>query len=216
MEENKFDILEEVEQDIVVNNEELKRELKEYEKLLLAEANRKTVEKSLNLIKFGCFTQKQENQVDFNTLESIPMKKKYKGLYQLYRNLDTLELLFICPLIENNKGSEDERKDLKPYGYDVIYLDQMDDETYQMVVKAAKNTMRTTVSVLYKASFVMYFTYAVITLAFFIYNLVVQTGDFATILFSTFYVTASFFVGLVIVTTLLALLSIKYKKYKEQ
>ena len=33
MEENKFDILEEVEQDIVVNNEELKRELKEYEKL---------------------------------------------------------------------------------------------------------------------------------------------------------------------------------------
>ena len=51
MEENKFDILEEVEQDIVVNNEELKRELKEYEKLLLEEANRKTVEKSLNLIK---------------------------------------------------------------------------------------------------------------------------------------------------------------------
>ena len=49
MEENKFDILEEVEQDIVVNNEELKRELKEYEKLLLEEANRKTVEKSLRV-----------------------------------------------------------------------------------------------------------------------------------------------------------------------
>ena len=68
------------------------------------------------------------------------MKKKYKGLYQLYRNLDTLELLFICPLIENNKGSEDEREDLKPYGYDVIYLDQMDDETNKVIDEYIKET----------------------------------------------------------------------------
>lgn len=216
MEQNQFDLLDEVEKDIEVKPEG-KPELKEYEKLLLAERNRNDFEKAKNLIKFGCFEQKQETSFDFADLEIIPLKKKYKGLYQLYRNTDTMQLMFVCPLVEDNKGDAGERRDLKPYGYDVIYLEVMDSETYHMVSKAAKNNIRNAVSVAYKTSIVLYFVHIAITVAYFIYNIFAQlSSGFVTALFSAFFYSATYFLGILIATPLLFLIMIKYKKYKAE
>ena len=208
MEKNQFELLDEAEQDLKVETPQ-EPQLKEYEKLLILERNRKDLDKAKNLVKFGCFEQKQENTLDFDMLELIPLAKKYRGLYQLYRNVDTMQLLFVCPLVEDNKGDTDERKDLKPYGYDVIYLEVMDNETYQMVSKAAKNNLSNVVSFGYRASFIIYFIYCAFTLAYFIYNLIAA-------LFGAFYYSASYFVGFLVATPILVLLMMKYRKYKAE
>ena len=215
MEQNQFEGLEEVEVADVKPEEDVEN-LKEYEKLLLAERDREDNEKALNLIKFGCFNQKEETVVDFSKLEKIQTPKKYKGLYTLYRNLETMQLEFIAELIENNKGAEDERKDLKPYAYDVIYLEAMDDETYKAVCHAGKNNVRTSISVLYKSSFVCFFVLAAFALYCFIYNLISLQGGFFDRLALGLYYAAPFFVGIFILLPLLVLVSIKYKKYKDQ
>lgn len=216
MEQNNFELLEEVEQDIPAAPAE-KVELKEYEKLLLAERDRKDNEKALSLIKFGCFEQKEEAVLDFNSLELVSTSKKFKGLYSLYRNLETMQLLFVCPLVENNKGDADERKDMKPYAYDVIYLEAMDNETFEMVAKAAKNNLRTKVSFVYKASIVMYFIYIalVVVNSIYIFFQTISSGVLAA-LTSVLYNEDVYFTGLIISTILLVLAMIKYKKYKAE
>ena len=215
MEQNKFEGLDEVEVSDVKPEEEVKG-LKEYEKLLLAERDREDYEKALNLIKFGCFEQKEVTNVDFSKLEKISTPKKYKGLYALYRNLDTMQLEFIAELIENNKGAEDERKDLKPYAYDVIYLEQMDGETYQAVCHAGKNNISSSISVLYKSAFICFFVLIAFGLYCFTYNLISLSGNFFDRLALGLYYAAPFFVGVFILLPLLVLTSIKYKKYKDQ
>ena len=62
MEQLKVEELEEVEKDDFVQPEEKK--LKEYQKLLLAENNRQAYEKAVNLVKFGCFEQKEETELE--------------------------------------------------------------------------------------------------------------------------------------------------------
>ncbi len=218
MEQNQFDLLNEIEKDIEVK-EEPKKELKEYEKLLLLERNRKDYNKALNLIKFGCFEQKQEATIDFNVLERITYKKKYKGLYELYRNVDTMQLQFICPLVEDNKGDVDERKDLKPYAYDVIFLEIMDNETYEMVSKAAKNNIHNIVGFAYVSSFVLYFAHIIITLSMFIYNLIAnstQKVSFLNNLLSSVSSVVVYFISIIIAAPLLVLMMIKYRKYKAE
>lgn len=216
MEQNKFELLEEVEQDIPAQSEN-KVELKEYEKLLIAERDRKDYEKAVNLISYGCFEQKEETTIDFNVLELASTPKKYKGLYSLYRNLETMQLVFICPLVENNKGDVDERKDMKPYGYDVIYLETMDNETYEMVVKAAKNNLKSAVSFIYKTAVVMYFVYLAFTVvtAGWIFFDALSNGALKA-LFSVLYNLDGYFTGLLVSTILLVLATIKYKKYKAE
>lgn len=215
MEKNEFELLEKVEEDIKPEPEKIG--LKEYEKLLLTERNRNDLEKAKNLVKFGCFEQKQETEFDFTGLELIFCAKKYKGLYQLYRDTETMQTMFVCPLVEDNKGDKDERKDLKPYGYDVIYLETMDEETYQMVKKAAKNNIGNAVSAAYKASFILYFIHVAFTLAYFLYNIIANSSSgFSAAIFSAFFYTATYFLGIIITTPILVLIMIKYKKYREE
>lgn len=216
MEQNNFELLDEIEQDIPAQSAE-KPELKEYEKLLLAERDRKDYEKALSLVKFGCFEQKEEATLDFNTLELVATPKKFKGLYSLYRNMDTMQLMFVCPLVENNKGDVDERKDMKPYAYDVIYLEVMDNETFEMVSKAAKNNLRTAVSFAYKTSIVMYFIYIalVVVNSVYIFFQTISNGVIAA-LTSVLYNEDVYFAGLLISTILLVLAMIKYRKYKAE
>ena len=216
MEQNKFELLEEVEQDIVVDPNEIPQ-MKEYEKLLLAERNRKELEVATNLIKFGCFEQKQETTVDFTTLEKIPAKKKYKGLYDLYRNTATDELLFICPLVENNKGDAEENTDMKPYGYDVIYLESMSDDVYKKVCKAAKNNLTNLVSVLYTTAWVLYFIFIAFFLYQFTYILVTVSVQGLWTTLVTVTQNCDIYLGLtIIIGILLSIFNMKLKKYKEQ
>ena len=213
MEELKVEQLEEVEVEKIKPEDEVK--VLEYEKLLLAERNRADFQKAKNLVKFGCFEQKQEKEVAFDKLEQIKTEKKYRGLYTLYRNLDNMQLIFVAPLVENNKGDVDENPNMKPYGYDVLYLDPVDDETYQMVKQAYVRNNVTLLGVLYKASFISFITF--IVLGLFVFGFVffsyLDNGFFLAL--SNGLQGSSYLLGSALITLpLLVLISIKYKKYK--
>ena len=216
MEQNKIDELEPVEVENTVNKEE--KQLKEYEKLLLAENNRELREKAETLVNIGCFNQVQIPVIDFNDYEHINYGNKYKGIYNLYQNKNTNELVFICPLVENNKGDVDEDRSMKPYAYDCIVTEAMDDETYEAVCHAAKNNLSSSVKVLYKSSFITFFVMLALTLFVLIYNLVTlsSSNGFFAALAGALYYSAIFFAIDVIMLPLLVLISIKYKKYKDQ
>lgn len=206
--------LEEQELDLVEKTET--KELKEYEKLLIIEKNRKEAEKAKNLIKFGCFEQKEVETIDFTELELVEGAKAYKGAYKLYRNVNTFELLYVLPLVEDNKGDENERVDLAPYAYDIIYLESMDAETYKMVSHAAKRNLPTLVSRLYVASWVIYIVNALIALSMILYSIFTSQAPLINTLMSAIYTVLANINAAVVATPLLALLSIKYKSYKEE
>ncbi len=219
MEQNNFEELEPIEIDGKVTSE--KKELKEYEKLLLAEANRKLREKAETLVEIGCFDQRQETVIDFNEYDHIAYGTKFKGRYSLYQKKDSMELVFICPLVENNKGAEDENKSMKPYAYDCIFVETMDDETYAAVLHAANNNLSSSVKHLYRASFACFFVILALSAFVFVYNFVssatnATSFDFFSVLASALYYTGMYFAIDVILLPLLVLISIKYKKYKEQ
>ena len=216
MEQNNFEELEAVEIEEKVEYKP-EPELKEYQKLLLKEANREDYEKALNLVKFGCFNQEEKESIDFSRLESIPTAKKFKGIYKLYRNLDTMELLFICPLVENNKGDSEENKNMKPYAYDVITIEAMDKEEYQMVKKAARNNLSSVVKTLYYGSFAAFFTVLtiwVLTLLFCIIKYAEQGLEI--FLTSTVVMLGAMTGALAVAVPLLLIAAIKYRKYKDQ
>ena len=214
MEQNQFEGLEELEQEPV---KEVVDERKEYEKLLLAEANRECYEKAVNLVNCGCFNKKQEPTMDFSKYTTIPNKKKYKGLYTLYQDKETLDLLFVCPLVENNKGDVDEDKSMAPYAYDVLYIETMDYETYKAVLHAAKNNLSSKINVLYRASFVCFFVLLAFALYYIIYTMIISAaGGFFSAFAQACYGAGAYLVGAVLMLPLLVITSIKYKKYKDQ
>ena len=213
MEQNQFEMLEEVDKDLQTEVKP-EPELKEYEKLILEERDRKDLERAKNLVKAGCFEQKAEKKLDFSKLEKVEAKKLYKGLYDLYRNIETLQLMFVCPLVE--KG-DDENKKVTPYGYDVLYVELMDNETYDMVMHAAKNNLTNSVTVLYRSSFVCFFVFLAITVFVFLYNFIVlANGGVLNALASAFFYSATYLGVDCILLGLLTIVSIKYKKYKSQ
>ena len=110
MEQNHFDGLEEVEV-APVNEVNESKEPKEYEKLLKKEEHRQLLMKAINLVKFGCFEQKTELKIDFSRMERIDSNKKFKGLYTLYRNIDTKQLCFVAALVENKVNDYFEKEE---------------------------------------------------------------------------------------------------------
>ena len=216
MEQNQFDGLEEVEMAEVKNEEEVSN-LKEYEKLLLAERDREDYDKALTLIKFGCFSQKEETTVDYTKLEKVS-SKKYKGLYTLYRDLEKMQLLFIAELVENNKGDEDERKDLKPYAYDVIYLEAMDEETYKDVVHAGRNNVSTYISKLVIVADIAEILITVLAVIALIGSAIVGSSSYSGFSLVVYMLinSATFLVGAALGAALLVLMHIRFNKYKAQ
>jgi len=215
MEENKFEQLEEIETDLKVENT---KKLMAYEELLIKEYNRSMLAKATNLINAGCFEQKEESTFDFTSYDYLKTEKSFKG-YKLYQNKENKSLVLIYPLVENNKGDVDERHDLKPYAYDVIYVDNMDDETYKNVMKAAKNNLDPKLNILYKTSLIGYIVYLALFVINFIFSLIYTfdqgiTG--ATILTNILSMNAIWIVGFALSTPVLALLIMKFRKYKDQ
>ena len=215
MEQNQFEGLEAIEQEEVKLN--LKPELKEYEKLLLAEQERQLVEKARALLSYGCFTQKEETVLDF-TIYSRLETKKYKGKYDLYQYIETGELVWICPLIEAG-DDDDKEKVKKPYAYDCVIIDKMDEETYQEVVKAANHNLRSLASVCYKGGVIGYIVLLVFTLVVFINNIIgyFDAGNsFFNAIAGSINSTGVFFGFDVLIALVLVVVSIKFKKYKNQ
>ena len=124
-----------------------------------------------------------------------------------------MQLMFVCPLVEKSE----EKKDVAPYGYDVIYIELMDNETYDMVMRAARNNLTNAVTVIYRASYVCYFALIALTVYVFLFNLITYANSgFSTALSSSLFYSASYIAGCVLATGLQTLVSIKYKKYKNQ
>jgi hypothetical protein len=218
MEQNQFDLMEEPEQDLVYDGKPLP-ELKEYEKLLVAERNRKDYEKAVALVKAGCLKQTEVvGKYDFSKLEKVETKKKYKGIYTLYRNVETMQLFFICPLVENNKGDDSAKQDVKPYGYDVVELELMDDKTFVEVMKAANNNLHPVIGKLYVTAWVVYFLFIAFTLAALVYHLIyyIDNGAGATAVLQALLSCTYHFLGLVISTPLVVLMKLKFDKHKNQ
>lgn len=216
MEQNQFDLMEEPEQDLIYDTKP-EPELKEFEKLLIAERNRKDYEKAVTLVKAGCLKQTEvKGAYDFSKLEKIDTKKKFKGIYTLYRHVETMQLYFICPLVENNKGDDSAKQDVKPYGYDVVELELMDDQTYEQVIKAANNNIHPVAGKFYVTAWVLYFVYIALFVMNYIAVLIslIDGGTGAISPLSALFQNSVYFLGLIIATPLLVLMKIKYDKYK--
>lgn len=183
--------------------------LKEYQKLLLEDMKRKETVKALDEVKLGLFEQKTETEFDFSNYNSVQYGKKYKGLYTLYQNKETFELAFVCPLIENNKGDDNERTDLKPYAYDVLYLDYLDEEAYELVKKAAIHEKSRWIDVFYYMGISLYFVLLALNLIT-IVMLLTMKSQFA----EYFLLCSTLWSCQIIMTVLLPIMAIEYRKYK--
>ena len=215
MEKLEFDELEEVEQNINLSEE--KEEPKEYEKLLQVENNRKLCAKAINLVEYGCFNQKEETIIDFTKYSRLSIKK-YKGKYDVYQNIDTLSIVLICPLTEDNRDEDGNKRAVNPYAYDCIYVEDMDDETYEKVRVAARNNLFSSIDICYKAGFISYFVLLAITVFTFIGCLIgyLDGGwNFYFSLVNALQLSSPLLAADVIALPLLVLASIKYKKLKK-
>ena len=220
MEKNNVEGLEEIEKDLVCENTEPK--VMEYEKLLIAERDRKDYQKAINLIKFGCFEQVEETSVDFERLTKVNAKK-FKNNYELYRDNETFDLFYIAELVEDNKGDVDERKDLKPYAYDVIKIESMDEETYQHVYKAAKHNLSSLPDFFIKVANIMYWVMIAVTVIIFAYVLIEGLKDqeitielIVSQLLNCIYTIMTLIGSIAVATPLMVLANIKYNSYKAE
>ena len=185
--------------------------MKEFEKLLFEDTKRKENVKALDEIKLGLFEQKEEKEFDYSLYTKMTYRKKYKGLYDLYQNNETMELVYVCPLIENNKGDSNERKDLAPYAYDCIYLEYLDAEAYALVRKAAIHEKSRLIDIFYYGSIIAYIFLLVLNIVNLVLCLSSGTG------FSEFILLAGSVIGAqFIMTILLPILFMNYRKFKAQ
>lgn len=183
--------------------------MKEFEKIILEDKKRKLMIKANDEIKLGLFEQKEETSFDYTLYNKMTYNKKYKGLYDLYQNKETNELLMVCPLVENNKDDYNERKDLVPYAYDILYLEYLDDETYNTVKKAAVHEKTKLIDVFHVIAVVFYFIYALLTIGFTLYYIVKSKS-----LTDTTLIFGSLWAGLGVYTALLPILLMRYRQFK--
>ena len=101
---------------------------------------------------------------------------------------------------------------MTPYAYDVLYLEYLDEETYEKVKKAGIHET-SKVPTLYVASWIAYFALIALNIAVIIFT-IIQSNGFD---FTTYMLVAGAILGsLVVSTCLLTLVSIKYHNYKDR
>lgn len=125
--------------------ESVNTEPKEYQKLLFADEARLKVVKAKKLIQMGLFYQNKlkPEEINFNQLKKLEYAKKYKD-HILYERVSDKTLFYILPLTEESKTGN---KTI--YAYDVVELDNVDDETYEKLVNAHSHEGNTILSTLY-------------------------------------------------------------------
>ena len=170
--------------------------MKEFEKLLLEDTKRRENEKALTELKLGLFEQKEEETFDFSNYTLITYGKKYKGLYDLY---------------QNNEGSEEERKDLAPYAYDVLYLELLNAEEYNMVKEASVHENSTGINFLCYSAIALTCLLWALTFATIVAS-IITIKEFTSIVL----LTAPLISGSVTATILLPILLMKWRKFKAE
>ena len=94
----------------------------------------------------------------------------------------------------------------------------MDNETFEMVCKAAKNNLKNPLYYLFNTGLVLYFVGVAFFLYTFVFNFIsyISSGqDFFTSLALSLFYSSTYFVGVVISSFVLVLAKIKLDKYKE-
>ena len=189
-----------VEMEEIVIEDSNNKSKKEYEKILKRESNRQKNIKAENLVKLGCFEQKEEKNIDFSVLDIITYDKPFQKLYDLYEDRDG-NLLYIY--------AKTEGEDAKPYAYDVIYLETVSDEDYKKLFKAHSYEGAKFIKGLYITTFILWVLSIVVTLSIIVYYM--ASGDYGFIDILTNSVSYLFFIS--IVTALLAITNVSYRKF---
>lgn len=185
-------------EEIVIENSSAKTK-KEYEKILRREENRQKNVKASNLVKLGCFEQKEEASLDFSKLDKITYGKPFQKIYDLYEDREG-NLLYVY--------GKTEEEGTKAYAYDVIYLETVTDEEYKKLYKAHTFEGASFIKGLYITTFVLWIVSIVISLSIVIYYLASGTSFIDMLINSLSYV---FFIA--IITALLAIVNTTYRKY---
>jgi hypothetical protein len=138
-------------------------ELKEYQKLLMQDENRELANKAYKLIKLGLWNQYKVSVDDFNikNLKKLDFVKKYKG-HELYQG-EHNELYYIASLSEEDSDNPT----AQVYSYDIVELDNVDEETYKKLIEAHKHEGNKLLSICYYISIVV----TVVAVASFVYTL---------------------------------------------
>lgn len=172
---------------------------KEYEKILIKERNRELNMKAQNLVKLGCFDQREETNIDFSLLDKVTYGSMYRKIYDLYMDKDG-NLFYIFGKIEGENA--------KPYAYDVIAIETVSDEDYKKLYKAHSFEGAGFVKGLYIAALVMWITIIAISASIFIYYLV-QGLKFFDIIIAL----VSLIFNVAVLTCCLAITNVTYRKY---
>ena len=189
---------------------------KEYEKILIREQNRQKNVKAQNLVKLGCFEQKEEKKIDFSVLDKITYEKLYQKVYDLYEDSNINKLMYgNYYLYEDRDGNmlyiyaKTEGEDARPYAYDVIYIETVSDEDYKKLYRAASFEGAGFAHGLYLTTFILWITSIVVTLSIIIYYVSSGDYDFINVLINS--ISYIFFIA--IITALLAITDVSYRKY---
>lgn len=166
--------------DITNDKIEENTKLKEYQKLLFSDEARLKVVRAKELIRLGCFDQYQKKvgEVNFNDLKKLEYAKKYKD-HELYENVVDNTLYYIEILDE-----EDKEGNKKVYGYDIVEIDNVDEETFDKLLNAHKHQSSFGLNLIYTLAWVFCFL-GFISIVFASIHITSNGQDFFVALFQT-------------------------------
>ncbi len=181
-------------------------EKKEFEKVLIRQRNRELDSKAQNLIKLGCFNQTEETTVDFSKLEKCTADKQFKGVYDLYKDADN-NLFYIYAKTESDSQ--------RPYAYDVIAVETVTDEEYAELYKANSREGQGFIKGMFIVTFVMWALTILMAVVAFIYYMIVATKEAQVFdaLTNAFISMTTYYVNIGIMSGILAITSISYRKF---
>ncbi len=137
--------------------------MKEYEKLLDNDANRKLNVKAEKMVKLGLFEQLEETAIDFSKLRKVTYKKLYKRAFNLYIAEDG-QLVYIHEKTESESG--------RAYAYDILAIEKVTDEEYNQILKASVHEKEQLIKVGYWTSMVLLILSTLLTVALIVYYLI--------------------------------------------
>lgn len=142
--------------------------VKEYEKLLFQDESRLKGTKAKKLLSLGLFYQykKEPQDIDFNSLKRLDGAKMVKN-HELYERVSDGTFFYIESENEETKDGEK-----KVYRYDVIELDNVDEETYNKLLKAHSHEGNGLINLFFYSSVVISIIGIISTIVSFIYYMV--------------------------------------------
>ena len=108
---------------------------------------------------------------------------------------------------------------MKPYAYDVLFIEEMDNETYKKVLKAGRNNLKSLTRTLYGLSLAFLIVDFILSLFIFfavlIYQTTVSSATFISAVQVSFLYAGPLIAGFIIALPLATIMRINYKRYTE-